>query len=181
MALPFTIKARFRLTMKAVPFTLKAFRLTMKAVPFTLKAFRLTKKAVPWVTLTALMARLTLTALRCLTMKAVPLVPATIRKGNKWVTLKAFSRLMGSLIHSRLRTALLIVASARRRIFPQQMAAACAFFARPHSTTAKYPHARPSAGSARQRLFPRQILIATAIAFARVDSTFRTRQKNASP
>jgi hypothetical protein len=109
-------------------------------------------------------------ALFRLTMKAVP-----------WVTLKAFSRLMGSLIHSRLRTALLIVASARRRIFPQQMAAACAFFARPHSTTAKYPHARPSAGSARQRLFPRQILIATAIAFARVDSTFRTRHKNASP
>jgi hypothetical protein len=98
MALPFTIKARFRLTMKAVPFTLKAFRLTMKAVPFTLKAFRLTKKAVPWVTLTALMARLTLTALRCLTMKAVPF------------TLKAL-RLTMSLIHSRFRSAAAVALS----------------------------------------------------------------------
>ena len=79
----------------AFPSTLKAFRLTMKAVPCRDgKAM----KAVPF----------TLKAFR-LTMKAIP-----------WVTLKAISRLMGSIIHWRLfRTALLILASARRRILPR--------------------------------------------------------------
>ncbi len=61
------------------------------------------------------------------------------------------------------------------------MAAACASFARPHSTTANNPDARPSTGSARQRLFPRQILIAAAIACARADSTIHETHMNASP
>ena len=60
------------------------------------------------------------------------------------------------------------------------MAAACASFARPHSTTANNPDAWPSTGSARQRLFPRQILIAAAIACARPDSTFHQTHMNAS-
>ena len=90
MAFPFTLKARFRLTMKAVPFTLKAFRLTTKAVPFTL------------------------TALRCLTMKAFPFTLKALRLTMSLIHSRFRSAAAVAL--SRFATSMLFISLARSRL-----------------------------------------------------------------